>query len=86
MKPTKGIAVDGSTSGNPGLSEYRGVDLETGKVIFYKKIGVATNNITEFIALCHAVLLSLGKETTIYTDSQTAISWLKKKQPKAIFL
>lgn len=78
-KPKKGIAVDGSTRGNPGPSEYRAIDLETNKVIFHKKIGISTNNITEFIGLCHAVLLNLENETTIYTDSQTALSWLKSK-------
>ena len=78
--PKTGIVVDGSTRGNPGPSEYRGLDLETGKVLFHKKIGISTNNITEFIALGHAVLLSLQQsEITIYSDSQTALSWLKKK-------
>jgi ribonuclease HI len=79
MKPISGIAVDGSTRGNPGLSEYRGVDLSTGEVIFHQKIGISTNNITEFIALCHAILLNLDKKTTIYTDSQTSLYWLKSK-------
>lgn len=78
-KPIKGIVVDGSTRGNPGPSEYRAVDLETNKVLFHVKIGISTNNITEFIGLCHAVLLNLENETTIYTDSQTALSWLKSK-------
>lgn len=78
--PKKGIVVDGSTRGNPGPSEYRGLDLETGEILFYKKIGVSTNNVTEFIAVSHALLYCIEKniKTTIYTDSQTALSWLKK--------
>ena len=81
-KPTKGIAVDGSTRGNPGPSEYRAVDLETGAILFSQKIGVATNNIAEFIALGHAILYCLQNDirTTIYSDSQTALSWLKNKR------
>jgi ribonuclease HI len=78
--PKKGIVVDGATRGNPGPSEYRGIDLETGEILFYQKIGIATNNIAEFCALGHAILLMLekNKKTTIYSDSQTAISWIRK--------
>lgn len=81
-KPTKGIVVDGSTRGNPGPSQYRAIDLETGKELFNLKIGVATNNITEFIALAHAVLLCESQKLTvdIYSDSVTAMSWLKNKK------
>ncbi len=80
-RPTAGIAVDASTRGNPGPSEYRGVDINTGELLFHVKIGVATNNITEFIALSHAVLYAVKQniQTDIYTDSVTAISWLRKK-------
>lgn len=80
-RPTAGIAVDASTRGNPGPSEYKGVDINTGELLFHVKIGVATNNITEFIALSHAVLYAVKQniQTDIYTDSVTAISWLRKK-------
>jgi len=79
-KPTKGWCVDGATSGNPGLSEYRCLDLETGEILFHQKIGVATNNITEFCALGHAILeaAKLGGERFIFCDSVTAISWIRK--------
>lgn len=81
-KPKQGIVVDGSTRGNPGLSEYQGMNLETKEILFRKKIGISTNNITEFIGLCHAILLYLDKKITIYSDSQTAISWIKRKNIK----
>ena len=29
------IAVDAACSGNPGMMEYRGVDLATGEVVFH---------------------------------------------------
>lgn len=81
-KPLFGIAVDASTRGNPGPSEYKGVDITTGKVLFHVKIGVATNNITEFIALAHAVIQAKKDDVKvdIYTDSVTAIAWLLKRK------
>ena len=81
-KPTKGIAVDASTRGNPGPSEYKGIDIATGKTLFHVKIDVATNNITEFIALSHAVIQAKQDDVKIdiYTDSVTAMSWLKNRK------
>lgn len=81
-KPITGIAVDASTRGNPGPSEYKGVDIATGKVLFHVGIDVATNNITEFIALCHAIIQADKDniKVDIYTDSVTAISWVKYKK------
>lgn len=83
MKPTKGISVDGGCSGNPGLAYYRAVDIETGKELFRNNIGQATNNIAEFIALCHAI--RDYPDSTIYSDSITAISWVKNKKAKSSF-
>ena len=76
------IAVDGSCEGNPGLSEYKGVDLDSGIVLFHVKLGYATNNIAEFIALCHGVFFAIdrGIGAIIYTDSVTAMSWFRKKE------
>lgn len=81
-RPEKGIAVDASTRGNPGPSEYKGIDISTGKTLFHINIDVATNNITEFIALSHAIILSVKSniKIDIYTDSVTALSWLYKKK------
>lgn len=78
------IAVDAACSGNPGDMEYRGVETATGKQIFllgpFKE---GTNNIGEFLGIVHglAVLKKLGREDmVIYSDSMTAISWVKKKK------
>lgn len=81
-KPIKGIAVDASTRGNPGPSEYKAVDIATNNILWHIKIDVATNNITEFLALSHAVLQAVKENINvdIYTDSVTAISWLLKKK------
>jgi ribonuclease HI len=81
-KPNYGWAVDGATSGNPGMSEYRGIDLQTNKVVFHQKIGIATNNVTEFIAVVHAIAeqKKRGIKLPIFTDSMTALSWVKNKK------
>jgi len=86
-KPTKGISVDGGCSGNPGQAYYRAVDISTGEEIFRKNIGIATNNIAEFLALCHAIhYISTNKTyTEIYTDSTTAMTWVKNKKTKSTF-
>jgi ribonuclease HI len=80
------ICVDASTIGNPGPTEYRGVDTKTKKVIFEFKLEEATNNIGEFLAIVHALALYKKKGEDIkiiYSDSQTAISWVKQKMCKS---
>lgn len=77
------ISVDVGTSGNPGPIEYKGVDTRTGKVVFsYGPIGKGTNNLGEFLAIVHALayLKKLGSSKTVYSDSQTAIKWVKEKK------
>ena len=80
-KPNKGIVVDASCSGNPGPAQYKAVDLETGEELYNIKIGYATNNIAEFLALAHIVLKCIDQEKpcTIYSDSVTAMSWLASR-------
>ncbi len=86
-KPTKGICVDGGTEGNPGPCFYRGVDLETGKIIFEQKLGLGTNNIAEFLAICHAIHYceKNNLEPNIWSDSVTAIAWVRDKRHKSTF-
>lgn len=81
--PKVGIVVDGSTTGgNPGQSEYQAFDLATGKILFTFSIGKTTNNVTEYIALVHAIKYSNNYNLSIpiYSDSNTAISWIEKNQ------
>lgn len=81
MIPNKGIAVDGSSLGNPGESEFRGIDLSNGKELFNIKIGHSTNNIAEFLGICYALKYAKKyKYTFIYSDSQTAISWFRNRK------
>ena len=76
------IAVDAASSGNPGKMEYRGIHTKTKKQIFYQgPFEEGTNNIGEFLAIVHALALlkKNHSDRIIYTDSKTAISWVKKK-------
>tara|TARA_B100001564_G_scaffold30071_1_gene22153 strand:+ start:117 stop:728 length:612 start_codon:yes stop_codon:yes gene_type:complete len=79
------ICVDAASSGNPGIMEYQAVDMLTKKVLFKKgPYKNATNNIGEFLALVHGIayLEKTKKSKIIYSDSKTAISWVKKKKCK----
>ncbi len=74
--------MDAACSGSPGRLEYRGVDLQTGKEIFRKgPFENGTNNVGEFLAIVQALML-LKKQRSdypVYSDSETAIGWVKKK-------
>ncbi|MCL4159697.1 UNVERIFIED_CONTAM: hypothetical protein GTU68_028946, partial [Idotea baltica] len=76
------ISVDAASSGNPGIMEYRGVDTKTKKQLFIQgPFEQGTNNIGEFLALVHglAFLKQHKSERIMYTDSKTAMSWVRKK-------
>ncbi|GAB2794136.1 ribonuclease H family protein [Rhabdobacter roseus] len=76
------IAVDAAWNTATGDMEYQGVYLRTGERIFLQgPFSDATNNIGEFLAIVHglAYLQKNGSNLPIYTDSRTAMSWVKKK-------
>lgn len=77
------LCVDASWITTTGASEYRGVMMPTGEVIFSRgPFAKGTNNVVEFIAIVHALAWCKQKENglTIYSDSATAIAWLRKKK------
>lgn len=77
------ISVDVGTNGNPGPIEYKGVDTRTGEVLFsYGPIKKGTNNLGEFLAIVHALayLKKAGSNKTVYSDSRTALKWVKQKE------
>lgn len=79
------ISVDAACSGNPGVMEYQGVDTDTGEQIFLsRKYPVGTNNIGEFLAIVHALryLHEKGSDMPIYSDSVSAIAWVRNKHVK----
>lgn len=80
------IAVDGACSGNPGVMEYRGVDVMTGAELFHQgPFPDATNNVGEFLALVHALAFfhnTANDHTAIYSDSRTALAWVRDRKCK----
>ncbi len=81
------ICVDAACNMVTRVMEYRGVDTKTGEIIFHKgPFKNATNNIGEFLALVHglALLKQQGSNKPVYTDSITAISWVRHKRHKSI--
>lgn len=79
------LSVDAACSGNPGVMEYRGVDTATGREIF--RMGPypdGTNNVGEFLALVHGISLMQKNSCNfpIYSDSVSAIAWVRAKQCK----
>ncbi|MBP5628971.1 MAG: ribonuclease H family protein [Bacteroidaceae bacterium] len=75
-------AVDAACSGNPGMMEYRGVDVKSGIQLFHFGPIMATNNIGEFLAIVHALALQKQQGTAypIYSDSRNALLWIKARQ------
>ena len=79
------LSVDAACSGNPGVMEYRGVYSKTGEEIFRQgPFKEGTNNIGEFLALVHglAFLKQKNSPLPLYTDSVTAIAWVRSKKAK----
>ena len=77
------ISVDAACSGNPGVMEYQGVETATKKRIFHGgPFPEGTNNIGEFLAIVHGLgyLKKYGLNIPVYTDSKTAIAWVRKKK------
>jgi len=79
------ISVDAACAGNPGKLEYQGVETGTKRVLFSMgSFPQGTVNIGEFLAIVHglAFLKKHNSELPIYSDSKTAISWIKNKAIK----
>lgn len=79
------ICVDAACNGSGGKVEYQGVHTTTRQILF--KMGPfpdGTNNIGEFLALVHGLahLKQEGKSIPIYSDSVTAMAWVRHKKCK----
>ncbi|GHV26806.1 hypothetical protein FACS1894176_07990 [Bacteroidia bacterium] len=80
--------------------EYRGVDLQTGEEIFHQRFARGTNNVGEFLAIVHGLAYETPSGTAvlrhhlplergrllkaIYTDSKTAMSWVRQGKCKSL--
>lgn len=79
------ISVDGAWNTKTGKTEYQGVYTETKERIFHAgPFDDGTNNIAEFLAIVHALAYCKQKRISlpIYSDSKTAISWVRQKTAK----
>jgi len=76
------LSVDAACSGNPGQMEYKGVYTKNGQTLFHFGPILGTNNIGEFLAIVHGLsyLKKKNLDIPIYSDSQTAIKWVKMKK------
>jgi ribonuclease HI len=77
----KAICTDAACPSNPWPIEYRGVIVSTGKEVFnYGPLDWWSVNIAEFLAIVEWLkrLLQNQKYTILYSDSKTAIWWIKK--------
>lgn len=82
-RPIIGIATDAAHSTKRLVTEYQGIDLETGERIFYRNLGNQTVNIGEFLAVVEAAKYIIENDfqpRIIYTDSVTAITWFGNKR------
>lgn len=78
-------SVDAACDATTGVMEYQGVVTDTGEQLFHKgPFEGASNNIGEFLAIVHALSLmkKSGVAVPIYTDSRTALSWVKNRKIK----
>ncbi|MDO4692144.1 MAG: ribonuclease H family protein [Porphyromonadaceae bacterium] len=83
----RALAVDAACSGNPGVLEYRGVLVDERREIFHVgPFPKGTNNIGEFLAIVHglALLKKHHLAMPIYSDSVTAIAWVRNKRCKTL--
>lgn len=77
------LSVDAACSGSPGPLEYRGVNTETGEEVFHAgPFPGGVNNIGEFLAIVRGLewLARRKLDWVIYSDSHTAISWVRARK------
>lgn len=79
------ISVDAAYSSATLNMEYQGVHTRD-KTIYFRvgPLPKGTNNVGEFLAIVHALALCKQNNCTlpIYTDSQTAMAWVRNKTAK----
>lgn len=77
--------ADAACSGNPGVMEYRAVNIETGEILLERgPFPEGTNNIGEFLGITEALMLLRERKdaSPVYSDSRTALAWVRAKQCK----
>ena len=82
LRLDRGIAVDAAHSMKNGKTEYQGINLETGEILFYEDLGNQTINIGEFLAIVAGIKYVIEHDfepPVIFSDSNVAISWVKNR-------
>jgi len=77
------LCVDGAWNSKTNAMEYQGVLFPNLERVFHAgPFDVGTNNIAEFLGIVHALTYCKNhpKISIIYSDSHTAITWIKKKK------
>lgn len=79
------ISVDAACNMTTGQMEYQGVHTANKQLLFKQgPFPKASNNIGEFLALVHALAWCKKKrlDLPIYSDSKTAMAWVRNKNAK----
>lgn len=82
------LNCDGGYSSSTKVMDFRILDTYHGDVILYRKYPWGTNNIAEFLALVFAMMYikeNSKHDKVIYSDSVTAITWVKNKAVNTLF-
>lgn len=84
MPIVESLCVDAAWNAQSKVMEYQGVWMENKELVFHQgPFSNGTNNIGEFLAVVHALAWLARKgmnSMPIYTDSETAISWLRRRK------
>ncbi|MGL5690420.1 MAG: reverse transcriptase-like protein [Bacteroidales bacterium] len=83
VRPVCGICCDAAHSTKNGVTEYQCVDLITNERLYYRNLGNQTVNIGEFLAIIECIKHIIEtdyKHKVIYSDSITALTWIKNKK------
>ncbi len=79
------ISVDAACNSKTGRIEYQGVETQSGARLFRMgPFAGGSNNIDEFLAIVHALAWCKKHNIIrpIYTDSKTAMSWVRNKKAR----
>lgn len=80
---SKSLCVDAAWNSETKVLEYRGVWFGNRNAVFQQgPFPAGTNNLGEFLAIVHAlgVLANKKLDHPVYSDSRTAIKWVKQKK------
>jgi ribonuclease HI len=81
------LAVDAAHSSRTQMFEYQGVITESGTRVFHAgPFPNGSNNVGEFLAIVHglAYLKKNRSDLPIYSDSKTAMAWVRDKAAKTM--